>query len=43
MAQAGDYRVEFDAGTLAPGFYVCQLQAEGLCRNTMLAVAPRNR
>lgn len=43
MAQAGDYRVEFDAGTLAPGLYFCQLQAEGLCQNTMLAVAPRNR
>lgn len=28
-ARAGAYQVEFDAGTLAPGFYYCQLQAEG--------------
>ncbi len=40
-AAAGDYRMEFDAGALAPGFYSCQLQAGGECRTAVLVVGIR--
>lgn len=35
---AGDYQVELDAGTLAPGFYYCRLQAAGQAQTVVLVV-----
>lgn len=36
---AGVYRFEFDAGAWTPGFYYCQLQANGSYQTTVLVVA----